>query len=457
MSGKKRITVDEAAWNDAMAKANQLRQVQRDLPGMLASVQRAQEQQAARDRAAVQARQDELSSKLTALSKHARQIEETTSQRISAATTTIMNQTTKANEDLRAQTRHLIEQQEQRFTAALSSERAERKRDFDALQQEIERDRASRADLLAMAQAVVADARILHDAIGSSLPHERFAPDRLDRLGRDLSLAESNIAAGAAEAALSLGQTLYLDLGDLRAEVELKDAEWRAAHLTAVTVVTTLVEQISASERIDVLDEETGSTAELDVDFWSEGELSKISAQADRLSARLADDADPPSLDELTEIAERSAVSLDKSLSEAVAMAQARQWASQVRVNMAEHVVTVLEQTTGYELEDEPIFAGDDQRAAFYSKLKSADESEIVVEVAPDETGKSCLIRVLSYETGTPNEYLRGARARAIAASLNAEGMAVTPSAEEGEPDPGLKDLTRLRQQPAARAVPERA
>jgi hypothetical protein len=457
VSGKKRIMVDEDAWSDAMAKARQLRQVQRDLPGMLESVRQAQEQQAARDRAAVQARQDELNGKLAALSAHARQVEETTSQRIRAATATIMNEAKKANADLRSETRHLIEQQEQRFNTALSSERAERRHDVHKLQQEIERDRATRADLLATAQAVVADARVLYDAIDSNLPHERFAPGRLSRLGRDLALAETNIATGAAEAALSHGQTLYLNLGDLRADVELEDAKWRAAHLTALTVVTELVEQISGSERIDVVDDETGNSAELDVDFWSEGELSKIKTLAGQLSARLSDDADPPSLAELTNISERTVVSLDKSLSEAIAMAQERQWASQVRVNMAEHVVSVLEHTTGYELEGEPVFAGDDQRAAFYSKLKDADDSEIVVEVAPDETGKSCAIRVLSYEAGTPNEYLRGARARAITASLGAQGLTGTPSAEPGEPDPAFKDLAQLRRRSAAGAVPGRS
>src|ERR1700677_1332182 len=280
--------VDQDAWNDAMAKARQLRQVQRDLPGMLASVQQAQEQQAARDRAAVQARQDELTGKLAALSAHARQIEETTSQRIRAATATIMNEAKKANADLRSETRHQIEQQEQRFNTALSSERAERQHDVHKLQREIDRDRATRADLLATARAVVADARVLYDAIDSNLPHERFAPGRLSRLGRDLALAEANIAAGAAEAALSHGQTLYLNLGDLRADVELEDAKWRAAPLTAVTRVAGLGEQISGSERSDVVDDETGNSAELDVDFWSEGELSKIGTLAGRLSARLS-------------------------------------------------------------------------------------------------------------------------------------------------------------------------
>jgi hypothetical protein len=122
-------------------------------------------------------------------------------------------------------------------------------------------------------------------------------------------------------------------------------------------------------------------------------------------------------------------------------------------VNVASHVVDVLEQTTPYDLDGEPVFAGEDQRGAFYSKLRSADDSEIVIEVAPDDTGKSCVIRVLSYESGPPNEYLRGARARAIAASLGAEGLAGTAAADPGEPEPVYRDFARLRQGPEATSV----
>ena len=85
VSGKKRITVDEDAWREAMRKANRLRDVERELPGMIAAVQQAQEQQAARDRAAMQARQDELTKRLASLSEQARQLEKSTTRRINAA------------------------------------------------------------------------------------------------------------------------------------------------------------------------------------------------------------------------------------------------------------------------------------------------------------------------------------------------------------------------------------
>lgn len=458
MSGKKLITVDEDAWQEAMRKANKLRDLERELPGMITAVQRAQEQQAARDRAVLQARQDELTRQFAGLSEQARQIEASTSRRISAATATIMNEASKANQDLRAETRRLLDQQEQRFDAALTTERAERQRELGALRTQIERDRAAKANVLEAARTTVADSRVLHDAIANSLPHERFAPGRLGRLTDRLAIAEASVAAGTGETALAQAQELHLSLGELRAEVEIREAEWLAARQTAVAAVTALAKQISYNSMITVTDEESGASAELDVDYWSNGELSAIRKEADDLTARVSDEAPPPTLAELREISERSVKDLNDHLSEAVTMARTRQWASQVRVNMAEMVVGVLESVAaGYAWQGDAAFAGDDQREAFYSKLKHPDESEIVIEVAPDDDGKSCVIRVMSYETGQPDESLRVARVHAIADSLSENGFSGKPAAGRDEPDPALRDFTRLRERSPARTIPERA
>jgi hypothetical protein len=454
MSGKKRITVDEDAWQAAMSRANRLRDVERELPGMIAAVQRAQEEQAARDRAAMQARQDALAKQLGQLSDQARRLEASTTRRINAAAATIVNEAREANRELRAETRQLLDQQEQRFDTALDAERTERQREAAALRSELERDRLARASVLDAARTAAADARVLHDAIAGSLPHERFAAGKLARLTDRLAIAEASVAAGTGEAALAQAQELYLSLGELRAEVELKDAEWRAAHLTAVAAVTALAEQVRYNTLIKVTDEETGVSAELDTDFWSDGKLSAISREANQLADRVGDQADPPDLAELREISERRVAELNERLSTVVATARTRQWASQVRVNMAELVVGVLEAESGYVWDGEATFAGSDQRESFYSKLTHPDASEIVVEVAPDEDGRSCVVRVMSYESGHPDESMRVARVHAIADSLRDQGLGGTPAPEPDEPDPALRDFARIRQR--QRALPGR-
>ena len=77
--------------------------------------------------------------------------------------------------------------------------------------------------------------------------------------------------------------------------------------------------------------------------------------------------------------------------------------------------------------------------------------------MAPDEDGKSCVVRVMSYETGNPDESQRVARVHAVADSLREQGLSGTPAPEADEPDPGLRDFARIRQRQARRAVPERA
>jgi hypothetical protein len=455
VSGKKRITVDEDAWRDAMSKANRLRDVERELPAMISAVQRAQEQQAARDRAVMQARQDELTRRLAGLSEQARKLEAATTRRINAATATIMNEAREANKQLRGETRQLLDEQEQRFDNALNAERDQRQRELGTLRAEMERERTVKANVLDAARTAVADARVIRDAISASLPHERFAPGKLARLTDRLGVAEDSASSGIAETALAQAQELQLSLNELRAEVELRDAEWRAAHLTAVAAVTALAEQISYNSMITVTDEESGASAELDVDYWSDGKLSAIRKAADELSTAVRDETAPPSLAELRVISEESVAALDGRLTETVAAARTRQWASQVRVNMAEMVVDVLEPLTGYAF-DGATFVADDQREAFYAKLTHADESEIVVEVAPDEEGKSCVIRVLSYETGNTDESARVARVHAVAESLREHGLSGTPAAEREEPDQALRDFGQLRQRQPARALPGR-
>ena len=410
-----------------------------------------QEEQAARDRKAMQARQDELTRQLASLSEQAAQLEASTTRRINAATATIMNEARKANEQLGPNPPAA------RPAGAAVRRRADRRA----------RERGARPTRCARKWSRIARpgpacstrrgprwaTRGCCTTRSASLPHERFAPGQLARLTDRLAIAEASVAAGTGETALAQAQELYLSLGELRAEVELKDAEWRAAHQTAVAAVTALAQQISYNSMITVTDEESGASAELDVDYWSDGELSAIKKEADQLTARVNAEADPPTLAELRDISERSVVALDDRLSEVVATARTRQWASQVRVNMAETVVDVLESITGYAWDGDATFAGDDQREAFYSKLRHPDDSEIVVEVAPDEDGKSCVVRVMSYETGNPDESQRVARVHAVADSLREQGLSGTLGRRGGRAGPGAQGL---RADPAASGAARR-
>ena len=243
----------------------------------------------------------------------------------------------------------------------------------------------------------------------------------------------------------------------------MRDQEWRITQIAAVSAATVLQQQIQLDSFLDVRDEQGKQIhgVSLDVDYWSDGELAELREQADALARRAADQADPASLAELRAIIERNVPGLDERLTEIVGRAGARQaFASQVRVNLAEFVVETLEDTTGFVWADgQATYAGNDPRHAFYSKLRHLDDSEIVVEVAPDENGESCVLRIMSYDSGTPDEEERARRFHVITDRLAERGLQVgKPTAEQGEPDPALADLDSIRRQvpevrPARRAA----
>jgi hypothetical protein len=451
MSGVKRITVDANQWSRAQQAAARLREVNREIPGMLDAVRR--ENQAAIDRATaeVRARQDAVDQALAGLSEQTRKIEAQTRQRIRAQETRLRGELSDTARQLREESRAALEDQERRFAAGLAKERQERVRETKELRDGLAALQNHRDQARSAAATYVADARLMRDAIDRELPHERFAPGRLAELSSRLDFAEENVGQDRGEAALAQAQEIYLQLSELRAEVELRDQEWQAMRLAAGAAITLLQQQVRVNTTPDAVDEKgekiDGYT--LDVDFWSEGELTELSETAAQLAARLTDTSRPPSVAELREIADRAAAGgeLDEKLTSVVATAQARQIASQVRANLAELVVSTLEETAGYAWEEgQAIYAGGDERQAFYAKVRHLDNSEIVVEVAPDDGGKSCTLRILSYDAGLPDEEERVRRAHAVADSLRAHGLqAGLPAADAEQPDPGLANFDVLR------------
>jgi len=457
MSGVKRIMVDQAQWSEAQRAAARLRDVNREIPAMIEALRR--DQQAAADRvvAQVSARQDGFDRALVGLSDQARRMEARTSQRLRAQA----EQLRQVREDAtraRSESREALEDQERRFQEALARERRDRAADVQLLRDQVADLSRDRAQAVQLATALLADARRLSAAIDAELPHQRYAGGRLDELSRRLDIAEGNVLAGLGEAALAQAQEIYLQLSELRAEVELRDGQWQEARLGANFALSLLCEQIRVNAN-PVMTDEAGQPMDgvtLDVDFWSEGELSRLREETAALSAAVADEDAPASVAELRRIAEERAPALDERLTEIVTKAHARLLASQVRVNVAELVVNALEESTGYTWADgQACYANGDQRRAFYSKLRHLDDSEIVVEVAPDETGESCVLRILSYEAGLPDDEERARRAHAVADSLRAHGLQAGLPATDGEQaDPRLTDFDRLSQ-PAAQ--PRRA
>jgi hypothetical protein len=461
--------VDESAWMSAQAAASRLRDVNAELPSMLAAVRRDGQAQIERTRAELGSRQDGLEQSLAGLSEQTRKLEASTTRRIRDQTAMLWNQIQDNAKDIRATTRQALEEQEARLEEAIEQERGQRERDIQDLRQNLDSLRNDKDRALTAATQTAADARLLFRTIEQQLPHEQFTPGRMGAMNRRLAQVESNLAQGHAEAALGQAQDLYFDLSDLRSEVELRDQEWRVAQVAAISATVALIEQVKFNENIEVTDAQGAKLdgVTLDVDFWSDGELTDLRTRVQALAAlsrgdqasgdQAAGDAEPrpATLAELRAIVERDVPELNEALTAVVGRAGARQFASQIRVNLAEYVVEALEDATGFVWQDgEATYAGDDPRQPFYSKLRHPDDSEIVVEVAPDEQGESCVLRILSYDAGVPDEDERSRRAHVVADRLRDRGLIIsTPAADPGAPDPSYADFGQLRLPTAKQAT----
>lgn len=93
--------------------------------------------------------------------------------------------------------------------------------------------RGDRGRALEQARTLLADDGMMRDAIDADLPHERFAPGRLASLRQRFALAQGNIDSGLGETALAQAQEIYMQLAELRTEVELRYQEWQAAQVAA--------------------------------------------------------------------------------------------------------------------------------------------------------------------------------------------------------------------------------
>jgi hypothetical protein len=458
VSGTKRVTVDQAAWRDAQASAARLRAVNRELPAMVASLRRQQEaqrreQDARMEQAAAQARAraDALERSLAGLSDQTRKMQARLTRRLEERTERLRREARQAAAQLREETQQALGEQEARLQADLAAEREERERDSRLLQEGLSELREERDRAGLIARALVADDRILYDGIDAGLPHEQFAPGRLAELRPRLALAEESLASGMSEAAAAQAQELRLQLTALRTEIEFRAQDWEKAQEITLKEIARLRGEISSSARVQAIDR-AGAPLDgisLDVDFWSGGELAELERAVSAVTQRAEAADNPPTTEELRAMTERDLPELDAQLTSIITRAGTRHIGSQVRVNLAEMVVETLEGATGYILDGEGIYAGEDQRREFYAKLRHPDSSEIVVEIAPDESGEAYLLRVMSREAGEPDESERVQRIHDLTGSLRDLGLDVgAPAAEQGEPDPASFDLGALRRSP---------
>ncbi|WP_405809825.1 hypothetical protein OG729_34350 [Streptomyces sp. NBC_00210] len=448
MSGKKRIQVDESEWYRLQRKAQQLKEVQRNLPQLMNEVRAQTRADIDRTFRAVEERQRQHEGVVRNLSAQTRQLEEDTTRRLRQQAQELHQALDATAGQLREETRRQLAEQQESTRRAIAAERAERRAEMARLSQEVDLLKQDRAQAETTVRSWLSDAHEMAGLVERTLPHERYAPGELAKLTARLSTAERNMADGRFDAALALVQDTYHGLSELRVETEQKELDRCSAQTTAVEALVRMDKLIEGNADRPVLGSDGAPLAgiTLDVGYWSEGELDELRRETTEALRSARNDATDS--DELRRLEGQEAPRLERSLGDTVERAGMRQLASQLRVNLADAVAHTLSEYAYYDLVDGE-YDRADPRGGYYAKLRHMNGNEIVLDVSQgaEDTGE-CVVRVLSYDHDTTAEAELRDRADAIQEALKAEGHQVSePVSERGVPDPELLRIDRHREQ----------
>ncbi len=328
----------------------------------------------------------------------------------------------------------LIKQQDQKFTQLIGEERQAREQGQQILQQQIDQvvtdlvqEKQRKAQI---AKELLADVETVWSQINRDYQHERFAPGRLADLRRGLEIARTNIQAGVTEAAIATTQQTYLDLADLRLELEQKEQEWLLLYSAALEDLKTLITEVQANRQCEI-EVGQGNEAEkfqLEVDYWVNGRLSQYAEQLQQLESQLKTGESTLTIEQLKELGEKI-TALQPKLGEIVEQAKLTILGSQLRVEIADRIVETLE-SLGYNLENresDAVYEGDDQRNAYVVKVKNIAGDEVVTIISPEKEFGANSVSINTFSQTIVDEKATKDNADAIFDALKEEGVQGRP------------------------------
>lgn len=443
MSGRKEVTIDEAEYRRLLQDTRRLRELQSHLPEILEAVRRESAEDLRRRLEPLERRQQEFRRALEGVAEQVREFEEETSRRLEEQQRQMRSQI--------REVREALAEQERRFNAMLEQERRTRQQQIQNVQRQLDAIMADKERARTLAQGWLEAAEKLREFIEDNYRHDLFSPGRLDCLARTLEQGRENLNQGMSEAALTQSQSAYQELSDLRLELERLEREWHLWRSAALESAREMLELARRNRQCKAVDLE-GKELDLgvEVDWWTEGKLSALEEELNRLLARIQDESSFISTEEFRHIVEQTIPQMQERLEQVIREARLAVLGSQLRANVADLVVQALEEQ-GFQLED-GTYEGEDQRRGFVAKVRHLDGSEVVVVVAPKEGDPAQNdLQIHSFDVAQRSEHELRARARELARALQSKGLQVGEPQAVGaaQPDPAVRDIEQVRKRTA--------
>jgi hypothetical protein len=438
MSGRKytTVTISESEYHRLREQARQLSRLQENLPELrdaLYGIQRVISSNIQR----MEERQREFQRALNQVHETIREIETETARRLEEQ----QKRMREAIGDLRREVKSLLKEQEEQLRKEIAETRKHLQTQIDALLTK-EKQKSE------LALEWIKSAQILRDFIVNNYPrHNKFRPGALEKLERDLQLAQQNFQQGITEAAIASAQSAYLGLSDLRLELEQLETQWQLLQSSALRSTEEILAIARANRQckaIDINGNELDITIE--VDYWTEGKLNKLIQEVEQLQEKIKSEEPIMSIADLKEIVENTAPFLRNQLEEIIWEARLKVLGSQLRINIADIALQALE-TQNYHLVD-ATYEEQDQRGKYVVKVRGPQNSEVVIVISPKE-GQYLEndLEIHSFDSEQWSEETLQNRANELSNALSSHGLqAPKPKQIAQYPDPNLRDIERIKQ-----------
>ncbi len=488
MSGEKRryITIDEAQLRQLQEQDSRLRSVQQDLPDRIQAIREQTRQELMSRLTPLEqraSRQEQLAQGLTSAiadlereTSHRLQVQQQGFQiavkqaedrqgvaltremfRLQTALRSSFDQARQEYLQITSEQRHeyirLIDEHDRQFQAQLAEERQARERGeqliiqkLETLVQDIQANKQQQSQL---AQSLLTDVEQIWTQVEQEYPHQRFAPGRLQELRRGLELAKANLAAGVSQAAVATTQQSYLELVNLRLELQQKEQEWLLLYEATTQDLRSLIAEVQANRECELVVGE-GSEADgfkFEVDYWTEGGLTQYQEELKGIEFELQGGETTWTSDRLKALGDRLQ-SYQPRLGEMVEAAKRAILSSQLRVEIADRIVETLS-SFGYtliNLDQDALYEKNDPRQSYLVKVRNIAGDEVVTVISPQKNFGTNLISINTFSPTLIDETATQENAKAIFKQLETQGIQATGDLEcYQQPQQGYRNLQQVQ------------
>ena len=273
---------------------------------------------------------------------------------------------------------HLISQQQQQQINIL-------KRDIEQINRR-EDNREQRA------RDYLADLEMLIKTAEENLPHERYAPGRLDKIKRQLEAARRQLKEDTPSATIAMVQGAHFDLMDLEEEIMRREAEYELTYRTVSDAVGGLLSAVRQNRNIRLEDD----AAVQEANHWTQGRYQELEDRITVIHGHIEQNRHRMTVDSLNGYLD-DLENLNSEQEKLIEEAVERIISSQLRAEMGDMVAETLGRQ-GYRIKNsERGYAEDDQRSSYMVKLVNVAGTEIVTVISPDDKTYQNTISINTY------------------------------------------------------------